>query len=168
MEQWKDIPGYEGLYQVSDLGRVKRLAYTYNRMHKGKMIEVPIPEKILSGTKLGSKGYPRVNFNGDLYQIHVLVAKAFVSNPYDKPQVNHIDGIKTNNKASNLEWVTNQENRDHAVKMGLHANRATGLGKLTFNQIQVIKQLHKEGFKQKDIADLFHVVQQTVSKVIRE
>jgi len=69
---------------------------------------------------INEKGYLIVNIAGKTMRVHRLVAKLYVPNPYNKPQVNHKDGNKLNNNADNLEWVTNQENRDHAVKNGLH------------------------------------------------
>lgn len=112
-EIWKDIPNYEGLYQISDLGRIKSL-------HWGK-------EKILKQT-IRSKNYPYY-FIGLLkdkkrkyYAIHRLVAKVFVANPNKYTQVDHIDGNKLNNKANNLDWVTPKENTQRAWKMGLAKN----------------------------------------------
>ena len=106
-EIWKDIQGYEGLYQVSNLGRIKRV------WCKPKIL-TPKPNK---------KGYLRIYFykgkNKKFLRVHRLVAQAFIPNPENKPQINHIDGNKSNNCVSNLEWVTNDENYKHALKMGL-------------------------------------------------
>lgn len=119
METWRDVAGYEGEYQVSDAGRVKSLSreLTDRLGRKRKM-----KEKVLSpGRERG--GYQNVflcSSNGQRnMKVHRLVAEAFVPNPDDKPMVNHIDGDKNNNAASNLEWVTRIENTDHAIRAGL-------------------------------------------------
>lgn len=108
-EIWKDIKGYEGLYQVSNLGRVKS-----TRRNK---------EKIMKPNK-GKKGYLRLNFTinykSKSFQVHRLVAKAFIPNPGNLPEVNHIDGNKANNNIKNLEWVTSKENCNHAWNIGLN------------------------------------------------
>ena len=106
-EQWKDIKGYEGKYQISNLGRVKSL--DYHRSGKEKEI-IPVLKKT---------GYYQVNLylNGryKTKRIHRLVAEAFVDNENNCSIVNHIDGDKTNNCASNLEWTTVQYNTWHAT-----------------------------------------------------
>ena len=105
MERFKDIVGYEGRYQVSSWGRV------YN-METGKFVK---PYK-------HSKGYVRVDLydgNGNRMhmKVHRLVAAAFIPNPDNKPQINHKDGNKRNNSFTNLEWVTDRENKDHRQHM---------------------------------------------------
>lgn len=104
-EIWKDIEGYEGLYQVSNLGRFKSVFRYF---------------KILKCTKY-KDGYVRVDLykNGKVkrYLAHRLVAQTFIPNPQNKPQVNHIDENKENNCIENLEWCTRSENMNHGTAM---------------------------------------------------
>lgn len=111
-EVWKDVKGYEGLYQVSSLGRVKSVRrYEYTRWYGGEL------KSIRQGRYLRTS----LCKNGKLktHNIHRLVAEAFIPNPKNKPEVNHIDGNKENNNVNNLEWVTRKENAIHAYNMGL-------------------------------------------------
>ena len=107
-ELWKDILGYEGFYQISNLGEVKSMPkYCGNR---------PTKEKLCSQDC--RRGYKSVGLckNSVLRhkQVHRLVAEAFIPNPEKKPEVNHKNGIKTDNRVENLEWVSHQENLNHA------------------------------------------------------
>ena len=124
-EVWKDIEGFEGIYQVSNKGQIKSLDMEVKyptgtiRIQKGR---------ILSRGK--RNWYHRVNLckNGKSYPYHAhrLVAAAFLLNPDAKREVNHIDGDKTNNCISNLEWVTGSENMKHAFKTGLNSFKVLG------------------------------------------
>lgn len=128
MEIWKDIPGYEGVYQVSSLGRVKScarlIADTTGRVRRWA-------ERILVATP-GSHGYPMVHLMSgnrpDRRTVHRLVAEAFLPAPsMPDMQVNHKDGSRSNNSAQNLEWVTRRGNLQHAAAMGRLAHpRAKG------------------------------------------
>ena len=101
-EQWRDIEGYEGLYQVSDIGRVRR-------MPKGK----------IRVQKAARNGYLQINLSKDnkvrWAGVHRLVAAAFIPNPDSLPMVNHKDEDKHNNRVDNLEWVTPQQNCLHGT-----------------------------------------------------
>ena len=115
MEIWKDIKGYEGQYQVSNLGYIKSsYMWTGDKYIKR--------EKILRNV-LYKNGYLYVSLSKDgkvkRFKVNRLVAEAFIENPYNLPITNHKDGDKTNNCVSNLEWCTYGENLSHAYKTGL-------------------------------------------------
>jgi hypothetical protein len=149
VEIWKNIINYEGLYQVSNMGRVKSL-------WKGK-------ERILKSGK-SIWGYYLVNLhkNGKIktYSVHRLVGIAFISNPDNKPEINHIDGNKTNNRADNLEWCTHLENIEHAYIIGLHTQKGekNGHSKLTDVQVLEIRKKYDTGkYIQQELADEYNV-----------
>lgn len=127
-EIWKDIKGFEGLYQVSNFGRIKNLdKIVIGKLPNGQLINKIYKEKIKL-IKNNKKGYLRVgltdgNYIRNAYQIHRLVAETFIINPENKKEVNHINGIKTDNHVENLEWVTRYENITHAIKTGLYDNK---------------------------------------------
>lgn len=108
METWKNIKGYEGLYQVSNMGRVKSLE------RKGRKSERILKQAVTHD------GYLRVGLYAGGKQktlkVHRLVCEAFHENPDNKPEVNHIDEDKTNNNAANLEWCTRRENVNHGSR----------------------------------------------------
>ena len=119
--------------------------------------------RFLKGQPNG-KGYLRVCIGGTLMFIHRLVAGKYVPNPENKPQVNHKDGDKRNNVASNLEWVDNSENRKHAVNAGLHVHgEKCSWAKLTFKEVVYIRE-HPE-ISLKDLAIKFNVSVRTISDV---
>ena len=108
-EEWRDIEGYEGLYQISNLGRVRSLNC---RGHKG-CIGILTP-------RLDGKGYEMVALYKEgkarNIKVHRLVAQAFIPNPNNYPQVNHKDENKTNNDVKNLEWCTNEYNHNYGTR----------------------------------------------------
>lgn len=138
-EIWKDIKGFEGTYQVSSLGRVKSLErYVYGRTDRSSRIH---KERILR-PGLTDRGYLQVrlslNNKSTSYSIHKLTAIAFIANKENKLTINHINGIKTDNRVSNLEWSTHSENIKHAFETGLSKapnGERNGLSKLNSTQV---------------------------------
>lgn len=112
-EVWRDVKGYEGLYQVSNTGKVN--SFIKCNAHQN------VPRELKQ--RISRKGYVKCKLGGKLVSVHRLVAEAFIENPYNKAQVNHKDGNKQNNHVDNLEWATNIENQLHANKIGLCESR---------------------------------------------
>jgi len=153
-EIWKDIPNYEGVYQVSNIGRVKSLK-------SGE-------EKLLKPQK-HRDGYMQVGLYkegvGKLFKVHRLVMLAFVSE--SDLQVNHINGIKTDNHLENLEYCTGSQNIKHAFNTGLHVpikGEKHGRSKLTRACVERIKYGH-QGMTQKEIAKIYGITQTQVSRI---
>jgi len=159
-EIWENIEGFEGIYQVSNLGKVKSLKF-------GK-------EKYLSITK-SSIGYLntklQLNKKNKSFLVHRLVAETFIKNEFNKPCVNHINGIKTDNRVENLEWCTHKENTEHSLKNDLIK---TGYNhkqsKLSLKDIEYIRKNYKEKDKKNGgykLAEMFGVSRNCISNVVK-
>jgi hypothetical protein len=164
MEIWKDIVGYEGYYQVSNFGRVKGI----NRLIVHGLKTITKKERMLKNRKT-TKGYYQVvlckNAKYFNYSVHRLVAESFTQNTLNKLQINHINGIKTDNRLENLEWVTQSENIKHAhniglIKMPKHENHY----KSKLSQYQ-IEEIRSGKHKQIDLAKRYGVHKTTISKI---
>lgn len=123
-EVWKDIPQYEGLYQVSNVGRVKALPRQRSNYTGGTWIQ---SEHIMALT-INKKGYEKVALRNEYgvrknESVHRLVALAFIPNPEGKPEVNHINCVRHDNRVENLEWCSHQENCIHTSVCGNKSNK---------------------------------------------
>jgi len=158
-EIWKDISGYKDCYQVSDFGRVKSLSRFQSTT-----------ERILKGES-DNRGYIRVRLSTHnetkKYQVHRLVSLAFIPNPENKLQINHISGITSDNHYKNLEWCTQSENMIHAFKIGLQSIKGekNHQSKLTEKQLIEIRDLLKNGTFHKDIAIKFNVSRRCITDI---
>lgn len=145
-EIWKPIEGYGGLYEVSNLGRVRSLDRVIYRTYKGHPYwPMTLKGRILrSGTDRGGYSFVILQNHGKkrCRLVHRLVADAFMDNIENKPQINHIDGNKKNNAVRNLEFCTQHENMQHSVRIGLRKTKrvtaidvTTGEEFKTFNSV---------------------------------
>ena len=156
IEIWKDIRGYEGLYEISNLGRVKS--------HKGKS------DKIMRPAMCG-KGYLKVmlckgKHDHKNMMIHRLVAEAFIDNPNNEETVNHRDGNKKNNCVNNLEWCSYSYNLKHAYKMGLNRwNPKKGLKQIPVKKMDLYT--HEVLGEYKSIGDAFRSIEEYRNKPVR-
>lgn len=173
-EIWKPCPEYESHYEISNLGNLRSK-------------RVFIPNDSIFGELKGTwkkKKIKNQTYNRDGYKtsklckegkcrrltIHRLVAKAFIPNPEGLSQVNHIDGNKDNNKVDNLEWVSPSGNIKHAYETGLITKdhligENNAISKLTWVEVRDIRKQLKNGYKGKELAEIYGVTEGTISYI---
>ena len=146
-ELWKDIPGYEGLYQASTLGNIRSLDRVIERKRVTAANEEKVTRKgILLKMRTGKKGYKKVNLGSKSYEVHVLIARAFIGTRPEKWETRHLDGNKENNNIENLAYGSKQDNRldiyaqgkviqifDGATAIRIRQIMATGL--MTYTEV---------------------------------
>lgn len=140
MEEWRDIEGFDGFYQISSYGRVKSMGgWCGTARRKESIRSVSLTKDGYEKVRLVYRGKDRTA------RIHRLVAEAFLPNPENKDTVNHIDGDKRNNNVANLEWANRSEQMEHAYKLGLkkpEAGTKNWCSKLTEDDVREIRRLY--------------------------
>jgi hypothetical protein len=153
MEIWKTITNFEN-YEVSNLGRIRR------KYLKGYKFRKPVNQR----------GYLTITFSigskFKKFQLHRLVAFEFIENIDNKRCVNHINGIKTDNRIENLEWVTHSENEKHSFDVLGKITNGIIRRKIPLNDINIIKNLYSLGLTQVEIAKKYNVSPSAISLLI--
>lgn len=168
-EIWEPISGYEGKYIVSNMGRVRSLPF---KVYSGSGRYREVRPKILKQSSCGH-GYSKVNLSGKTFKVHTLVATAFLTKPdllgFHGATVNHKNGVKTDNRLVNLEWISMKENLKHARETGLNKLKGVGNGasKLTNLDILFTNVAYDLGHTMTSISHELGVCVTVVSRVIK-
>lgn len=168
-EVWKDVKGFEGVYQVSNLGKVRSLDREITKLNRyGDIQKFKFKGKELRFNDNG-KGYLSVQLGRrNRRYVHRLVARAFIDNPFELSSINHIDNDTKNNNVNNLEWVTQQENIQHKVRQGRQLKgEEIPASKLKEDDVREIRKLLAAGISQSKIADMYGITQTTISDIKR-
>ncbi|MCQ2009271.1 NUMOD4 domain-containing protein [Sporolactobacillus sp. STSJ-5] len=165
-ELWKDVAGYDGIYQVSDHGQVRSLDRKVK--NKNGIYNKPIKGKTLAQHQ-DRNGYMYCYFSVDGHgknvKVHRIVCRAFHGEPFVGAVANHIDGNKGNNSANNLEWCSNQENTGHAIKTGLWKNigEAASSDVLTEKQVLEIRNNHTDSYD--ELARMYGISKASIADI---
>lgn len=171
-EAWRDIPGWEGLYQASSQGRIRSVTRTVVALRHGRMAKATYTGKIMALTPRGVRGkYLGVNLSrGDVkrsYMVHRLICHTFHGDPLPGQEAAHNDGNSFNNQAKNLRWATVYENaadkaRHGTQRRGVDASKA----KLTEQQVCEIRRRKVSGERARTLAEAFGINPQTVHDIV--
>jgi len=158
-EIWKDVVGHENIYQVSNLGNVRSCKRNKLLLKNGWY---------LLRMYNSANGYKFVRINNKTAYIHRLVSLAFLPSIENKKYVNHINGIKDDNRLDNLEWCTAKENTSHAIKTGLILNKGecSGKSKLTESHVFKIREMASQGIGTGEIAKEIGIVKGSAIRFI--
>lgn len=169
VENWKDVPGFEGYYQASTLGNVKTLSRKIIKSNKAIKI---IEERLIKPFK-DKDGYLEVSLwkgnKGKKFKLHRLIGTLFIPNPENKPTINHKFGDKKDNKVSSLEWATRSENISHAYETGLLKNPSSKrvihlLTKVTYNSAR--EAANANGYKDHTLTAMLRGVNKNTSNML--
>ncbi len=168
-DEWVQIKGYEGFYEINRNGDVKSLprkklvkkvGYALTKVRILRRCQVNYPHFTLTN-KYGKK---RTEL------LHRLLAIAFIPNPYNKPEVNHIDSDPSNFNLSNLEWVTKSENEQHSRIYGSKRpirGEKNVLCKISYQDVLNVREMYKKGnIKQKELAKMFNITSSRISTIV--
>ena len=175
-EQWRDISDFEGYYQISNMGRVKSLGRIVSRRPSVLKLKTRIRKYYKRPSKKNCPGCQMyasyiLNKDGEKYVFsgHRLVAKAFLPNPLNLPEVNHIDNNGLNNCVTNLEWVTSQENSLHAIRIGVKkvsfVGESSGSSFLRNEQVLEMIHLRRSGWMLKDLSRRYSMSMSAISAI---
>lgn len=169
-EVWKPIPCYEGLYEGSNLGRVKSLPrYVTNTKYGSSRL---VRERLLTPC-FDTRGYVQYTLSKKQVvrskRAHRIVAELFIPNPNNLPEVNHRDGNKLNNRVDNLEWCTRKENNDHRINILGNLPRGEEIhnSKLKSDDIPTIRGLHKAGMSCNKIAKIYSISASSIQLIVK-
>lgn len=163
-ELWKDIEGYEGLYQISNLGRIKSLRYWNGHNFKfGEKILKVTTQKTNSNSNY-ARGVIRLFKDkvGKDFKVHRLVAKAFIPNPNNYEVINHIDGNPLNNKVENLEWCTQKHNMQQAFNNDNCCKTINSIDR------EIMVDLLNNNYTYDDISQMLNITKGTVFNYIKK
>lgn len=166
LDYWKDIGGYEGLYMISFCGLVRSLdRICKNRsggISRGRILKPGVNKRGYLRVGLSKNGKPKIQ------KVHRLVGINHIPNPYNYPEINHLNGVKDCNCVPNLEWTTSSKNTRHAFGIGLQVpvkGEQHGRSKLKEKQVVEIKQKLKQGIRGIDLVKEYGVSHSTISNI---
>jgi hypothetical protein len=159
VEQWKEIPGYEGLCEASSFGRIKSVSTKGQFRIKRKSTR---REKILSQRLCKKTGYLSISLtdlqvNRKTFLVHRIIGSLFVPNPENKEEINHKKGIKTDNRATEIEWSTPSENQIHALKTGLSSIKYGEESGCTFLKNEIVLKIFNSPYSAKNLSAIFNI-----------
>lgn len=158
MEAWKPVLGYETMYDVSDLGRIRTVGRRVGR-----------PEGLILKPGYNLRGYQQVELiGGKRHTVHLLVMQAFVGPKPEGMEINHKNGVKDDNRLENLEYVTKSQNKLHSVRvLGKGRGESHGMSKLTEDDVREIRRLHTTGLSQYELARRFKLTRPNIGFIVR-